>query len=68
VACLGGTLSQQQGETSVLGSLYPFLPGGLPPLIGLTPLVLLADPLAPPPPGELTDPDVIPPNVSYVDY
>jgi hypothetical protein len=68
VACLGGTLPDQQDDTSVLGSLYPFLPGGVPPLIGLTPLVLLADPLAAPPPGELTDPDVIPPNVSYVDY
>jgi hypothetical protein len=38
------------------------------PLIGLAPLVLLADPLPPAPAGALTDPDVVPPNVSYVDY
>jgi len=52
----------------VLGTLLPFLPGAPPPLIGLTPLVLLAEPLAAPPSDQLTDPDVVPPNVSYVDY
>jgi hypothetical protein len=68
-ACLGGTLTQQQNDTAVLGTLFPFLPGAPPPLIGLTPLVLLADPLVAPPGGDqLTDPDVVPPNVSYVDY
>jgi len=69
VACFGGTLPQQQNETSVLGTLSQFLPGTVPaPLIGLAPLVLLADPLPPAPAGALTDPDVVPPNVSYVDY
>ena len=69
VACLGGTLPQQQNETSVLGTLSPFIPGTAPsPLIGLMPLVVLADPLPPAPAGALTDPDVVPPNVSYVDY
>ncbi len=83
-ACLGGTPSQEQNDTAVLGTLFPFLPGAPPPLIGLTPLVLLADPVATPactlaepgvaPPNgsgpscALTDPDVVPPNVSYVDY
>jgi hypothetical protein len=32
------------------------------------PLLLLAEPLAPAPADALTDPDVVPPNVSYVDY
>ncbi len=67
-SCHGSPLSQQQNETAVLGTLSPFLPGMPPPLIGLTPLVLLANPLPPPPAGALTDPDVVPPNVSYVDY
>ena len=67
VACLGGTTSQQQATTSVLGTLLPFLPGAPPPLIGLTPLVLLAEPLVPPPGDQLTDPTSFP-NVSYVDY
>ncbi len=69
VACLNGTLPQQQNETSVLGTLSPWLLGTVPaPLIGLMPLVVLANPLPPAPAGALTDPDVVPPNVSYVDY
>jgi filamentous hemagglutinin family protein len=50
------------------GPLYPALQNPLPPLATLTPLVLLAYPLWPAGGEALTDPDVVPPNVSYVDY
>jgi hypothetical protein len=50
------------------GPLYPVLPDPLPPLATLTPLVLLAYPLWPAGGEALTDPDVVPPNISYVDY
>ena len=54
--------------TSALGGLYPFLPGAPPPLISLPNLVLVALPMLPSPAPQLTDPDVVPPNISYLDY
>jgi hypothetical protein len=40
-----------------------------PPLIGLSSLVLVAVPMLPAPPRpQLTDPDVVPPNITYLDY
>ncbi len=54
--------------TSALGGLYPFLPGSPPPLVGLPNLVLVVAPMLPAPPRQLTDPDVVPPNISYLDY
>jgi len=54
--------------TSVLGSLYPFLPGTPAPLVALPDFKLVALPVLPAPPGQLTDPDVVPPNISYQDY
>jgi filamentous hemagglutinin family protein len=54
--------------TSVLGSLYPFLPGTPAPLVALPNFKLVALPVLPAPPGQLTDPDVVPPNISYQDY
>jgi hypothetical protein len=54
--------------TSVLGSLYPFLPGTPAPLVPLPNFKLVALPVLPAPPGQLTDPDVVPPNISYQDY
>ena len=54
--------------TSVLGSLYPFLPGTPAPLVALPDFKLIALPVLPAPPGQLTDPDVVPPNISYQDY
>ncbi len=54
--------------TSALGGLYPFLPGAPPPLVGISNLVLVALPLLPAAAPQLTDPDVVPPNISYLDY
>jgi hypothetical protein len=55
--------------TSALGGLYQFLPGSPPPpLINLPNLVLVALPMLPAPERQLTDPDVVPPNISYLDY
>jgi hypothetical protein len=54
--------------TSALGGLYSFLPGSPPPLIDLPNLVLVVAPMLPAPPRQLTDPDVVPPNISYLDY
>jgi hypothetical protein len=54
--------------TSALGGLYPFLPGSPPPLVGISNLVLVALPLLPAAAPQLTDPDVVPPNISYLDY
>ena len=54
--------------TSALGGLYSFLPGSPPPLIELPNLVLVVAPMLPAPPRRLTDPDVVPPNISYLDY
>jgi filamentous hemagglutinin family protein len=55
-------------QTSALGGLYPFLPGSPPPLISLPNLVLVSLPMLPAPAPQLTDPDVVPPNISYLDY
>jgi hypothetical protein len=54
--------------TSALGGLFSFLPGSPPPLIELPNLVLVVAPMLPAPPRQLTDPDVVPPNISYLDY
>jgi hypothetical protein len=55
--------------TSALGGLYhPYLPGAPPAVIGLQGLVLVAMPMLPASPRQLTDPDVVPPNISYLDY
>ncbi len=62
LACLGGSLGQQQGGGLGLGSVYPLLPEALPPLLGLPTLVLLAVPPLATPACELTDPNVVPPN------
>ena len=55
-------------QTAALGGLYPFLPGAPPPLIGLPNLVVVSLPMLPAPAPQLTDPDVVPPNISYLDY
>jgi filamentous hemagglutinin family protein len=56
--------------TATIGGLYlfRFLPGAPQPLNGLTSLDFEALPMLAPPPGQLTDPDVVPPNISYKDY
>lgn len=54
--------------TATLGGLYTFLPGMPPPLIGLPDLVVVALPLLPAPARRLTNPDVVPPNITYLDY
>jgi hypothetical protein len=56
--------------TSVLGGLvaYGLLPTDLPPLPVLPELVVIALPSLPAPPKQLTNPDVVPPNISVQDY
>lgn len=54
--------------TSALGGLAPFLPGTPPPLATLPRLVLIALPVLPAIAPRLTNPDVVPPNISYLDY
>jgi hypothetical protein len=56
------------GDTPPFGPPNLFFVSGVPPLFPPPPLLLLAEPLAPAPADALTDPDVVPPNVSYVDY
>ncbi len=55
---------------SVIGGLVVlrFVPTGLPPAMVLPDLVLLALPSLAAPPRQLTNPDVVPPNVSVLDY
>jgi len=48
--------------------LFRFLSGAPPQLTSLTSLNLFALPMLASPPGRLTDPDVVPPNISYKDY
>jgi hypothetical protein len=64
----GFCLTQSPGQIAMTGPLYPMLNDPLPPLATLTPLVLLAYPLQPVTGDALTNPDVVPPNVSFVDY
>ena len=56
--------------TSALGGLYEFdfLPGAAPSLVGLPRLVVVTLPLLPAVAPSLTDPDVVPPNITYQDY
>jgi len=56
--------------TAPFGGLYEFrfLSGAPPQISGLTSLNLFALPMLASPPGRLTDPDVVPPNISYKDY
>jgi len=56
--------------TGPFGGLYlfGFLSGAPPQISGLTSLNLFALPMLASPPGRLTDPDVVPPNISYKDY
>jgi filamentous hemagglutinin family protein len=53
--------------TDALASLQ-LVPGGLPPVSVLPKLVVVALPSLAAPPRQLTDPDVVPPNVSVLDY
>jgi hypothetical protein len=57
-------------QTSVLGGLeyFGFVPTGLPPVAALPHLEFLALPSLAAPRRQLTDPDVVPPNVSVRDY
>ena len=54
--------------TSALGGIYPFLPGSPPDLVTLPHLVLVAVPLLRSQRPQLTDTDVVPPNITYLDY
>jgi hypothetical protein len=55
--------------TAALGGLYDeFLSSGPPPLISSSKLVLVALPTLPGSLRRMTDSDVVPPNISYLDY
>jgi hypothetical protein len=55
--------------TSALGGIYQYFLSGAPPaLIGSSRLVLVALPTLPGSLRRMTDTDVVPPNISYLDY
>jgi hypothetical protein len=54
--------------TSALGGIYPFLPGSPPPVPTLPHLAVVAIPLLRGLAPQLTDTDVVPPNITYLDY
>ena len=54
--------------TSTLGGLNTFLPGTPQPVAALPRAVPVSFVMLPTPDGELTEPDVVPPNISYLDY
>ena len=61
-------MSLNTGLTATLGAIYPLLSITPPALTNLPDLVLIALPMLQPPPPQLTDPDVVPPNITYLDY
>ncbi len=61
-------VSLNTGLTATLGAIYPLLSITPPALTNLPDLVLIALPMLQPPPPQLTDPDVVPPNITYLDY
>ena len=54
--------------TASFGNLQQVLPGRVPPVPQLPALAVLMLGIPPVPPDQLTDPDVVPPNISTVDY
>jgi filamentous hemagglutinin family protein len=53
---------------TTLGGLQPFLPGSPQPFVPLPNLATIEFLMLPEQPGDWVDPDVVPPNISYVDY
>ena len=53
---------------TTLGGLQPFLPGSPQPFVPLPNLAAIDFLMLPEQPGDWVDPDVVPPNISYVDY
>jgi hypothetical protein len=62
------TTSLNTGLTATLGAIYPLIAIRPPSLGSLPDLVLIAMPMLQPRPPQLTDPDVVPPNITYLDY
>ena len=62
------TTSLNTGLTATLGAIYPLIAIRPPSLGSLPDLVLIAMPMLQPQPPQLTDPDVVPPNITYLDY
>jgi hypothetical protein len=62
------TVNLATGLTATLGAIDPLLTG--PPAEVTSPpgLVLVTLPMLQPRPPQLTDPDVVPPNITYLDY
>jgi hypothetical protein len=56
------------GLTATLGAIYPLLSLAPAAITGLPKLSLIALPMLTPRPPQLTDPDVVPPNITFLDY
>lgn len=56
------------GLTATLGAIYPLLSLAPAAVTGLPKLSLIALPMLTPRPPQLTDPDVVPPNITFLDY
>ncbi len=56
------------GLTATLGAIYPLLSLAPAAITGPPKLSLIAVPMLTPRPPQLTDPDVVPPNITYLDY
>jgi hypothetical protein len=61
--------SENEGSHEALSGIYQYFLSGAPPaLIGSSRLVLVALPTLPGSLRRMTDTDVVPPNISYLDY
>jgi filamentous hemagglutinin family protein len=58
----------RQGLTATLGAIEPLVTLPPPNLAAIPELVLVALPMLQGRPPQLTDPDVVPPNITYLDY
>jgi hypothetical protein len=56
------------GLTATMGAIEPLVTPAPPTLSSLPALVVVALPMLQARPPELTDPDVVPPNITFVDY
>ena len=63
-----GTTPLNAGLTATLGAIEPLVILAPPTLSTLPSLVVVALPMLQAQPPQLTDPDVVPPNITYLDY
>ena len=63
-----GTTPLNAGLTATLGAIEPLVALAPPTLTSVPGLILVALPMLQARPPQLTDPDVVPPNITYLDY